>query len=195
MNYTTLQADAANYSHRTDLTAIMPTLIANAEAMLFRELTGLEFEVSEPGTVTGNAIALPTLFDSVSRLVVNDRTLDYSDGRADDLATVTTTPTFYTIENGQIFIMPPVDDGADYVLLYHARLEPLSSTVTTNWLLDNAPDLYLWATVSEVGRYTSDLALVSMANGMAGQLLDAVKAAGLRKKFPARGGLQIRPRR
>jgi len=62
MTYATLQTDVADYLHRDDLTAKMPTFVAQAEAMLFRELNLKNLETSVTGTTTDGLITLPTDF-------------------------------------------------------------------------------------------------------------------------------------
>jgi len=194
MTYATLKTDVIARSHRGDIASVVGTLIANAEAYLFRELQAVELEGEDTGTTTGSVIPLPAGFMAVQRLVIGGVTLGYENG-TQTTTSVTTYPLAYTVEEGAIRLIDPVADGTAYALHYSAKLEALSDTNTTNWLLDNAKDLYMAAAMAEVGRHTRNQNLVAENTALIPGLIESVRSFSQRKKFPVRGGLQIKPRR
>ena len=197
MNYTELKAEIASYLHRTDLTAKIPTFISLAESFLFRELHIKEMEISVDGVTVGGYAVLPTDFGSVSRLTVTyggaTRTLDYK-SIADASTEVTPTPGFYSLENGALRIAG-TSDGQAYTLFYIPSVQPLSDIVTTNWLLENAAELYLYASALEGAKHVRNVAEEQKLAGIVGASLDSVKRFTERRGQPATGSMQIRPRR
>lgn len=197
MTYATLKDDIAAELHRSDLTDKIPNFIARAESYLFRELQIKERQVSVTGTTTGGYAALPADYGSISKITVSyagsTRALDYNPSPS--VSTYTNVyPRYYTIENGQIKI-PNAADGQAYTLYYIPDLQPLSGTVATNWLLDNAYDLYLFASVLEGARYTQNQALIDPMTSAVALALDSVKRFAERRGQPAIGSLQIKVRR
>lgn len=197
MSYATLQADVATYLHRSDLTAVMPSLVALAEASLFRELQIKGEEVSVDGVTVGGYALLPADFGAVSKLAITyggvTRLLDYSNvpeaSTSIDLA-----PNKFRLENGKLRIYG-TSDGQAYTLYYLPTIAPLSDSNTTNWLLDNAADLYFYATALEGAKHIRDDGETQKLAAMVPPLLDSVRRLAERKGQPTSGGLQIKPRR
>lgn len=74
----------------------------------------------------------PELMD---RQVYSDLTGEYCDRK------------FYTIENQTIRFHPPVPENIEIELLYWKKIDALSDSNTTNWLLDAHPDYYLFGSL------------------------------------------------
>lgn len=195
MSYSTLQTDIASYLHRTDLTSVLPTLIARAESSLFRELTLRDQETSVAGVTVGGAIVLPVDFASVVRVTINysgsEIELDYAKEPQDYPGSV---PRSYAMESGALRIYPAVGDGYAYTLYYTAKIAPLTDLAPTNWLLENAPDLYLYASALEVAKWSQDMEQVEALSSFIPNLLDSVRRLSERKGLPSRGGLRIKVR-
>lgn len=197
MSYAQLQTDIADYLHRTDLTADIPTFISRAEAYMFRELQAKELQLSVSGTTTGGYAALPADFGSVSRVVIasdgRERSLDYQ-AVPDASTAIEAHPTKYCLEQNQLRIWN-AGDGQAYTLFYIPAFQALSVSNTTNWLLDNAKDLYLYASALEGARHIRNANEVASLTAMMPTLLDSVKSFAERRGQPASGSLQIKPRR
>lgn len=196
MTYATLQTDIAGYLHRTDLTASIPGFIALAEAYMLRELALREVETSVSGVTAGAVIALPADFASLVRLTVTYGGVEYDlDYSVQPMSHAGSVPQSYRIESNALRLFPEPTSGYTYTLYYRATIAPLSGTVTTNWLLTNAPDLYLYASCLEGAKNIRDAEQVATLSAQVGPLLDSVRRLSERKGQPARGGMQIKPRR
>jgi hypothetical protein len=197
MNYTTLQSEVASYLHRTDLAAKIPTFIELAEAYLFRELHIKEMQISVDGTTTAGYATLPTDFGSVSRVSVTyggiARSLDYI-ALADAPTATSGAPAYYSLENNKLRIWG-ASDGQAYTLYYIPAIQNLSGLVTTNWLLENAPELYLDASCLQGAKYTRNDAEVAKLTGNVALSIDSVKRFSERRGQPATGSMQIKVRR
>ena len=197
MNYAELQANVIAYLHNTSITSRVPTFIAIAEALLFRELDIKELQVSTVLTTTGEYADLPVDFGSLSKISVDSggvvTALDYYTA-PDVYVSPINTPAHYTFEQGRLRIIG-AGTGQQATLLYTPRIEPLSDTNTTNWLLDNAPDLYLYASALEGAKYVRDDQQAANLGALVPTLLEAVKRYAQRKGQPTTGSLQIKVRR
>lgn len=196
MTYTSLKAAIASYLHRTDLTDVIPSFVELAEAFLFRELHIKELQISVTGTSSGGYVTLPADFGSVSRITVTyagaERSLDYK-AQAESAIGTTPYPTHYALENNQLRIWGAGE--AAYTLYYIPKIENLSDSVATNWILENASELYLYASALEGAKHIRDNAEVQKLTAQVAQSLDSVKRFTERRGQPSTGSMQIRVRR
>jgi hypothetical protein len=197
MNYTELQTRIADYMHRTDLGAQIPTFIELAEAYLVRELQIKELQKSSTLTTVGEYAPLPSDFGTVSRVVMASGgwswNLDYSS--EPDMVTATNAqPTLYALETDQIRIMG-AGTGTQATLYYIPAIQPLSVSNTSNWITDNAADLYLYASCLEAAKYLRDDQQAAALAGLVAGALDNVKKYAERRGLPATGSMQIKARR
>ena len=195
MNYTELKTEVADYLHRTDLTDKIPTFIALAESSMFRELDVKALEVIATGVTVGEFAALPVDFDALTKLTVayggREITIDYKAGTEDEVCVI---PTGYTYEADQIRLWG-AGTGQAYTIYYKAKLQALSVSVATNWLIENAADLYLYASCLEGAKYLRDQGEIAVLAPMVSSLMSSVKSKMERRTFPASGSLRITPRR
>lgn len=193
MNYSELKAQIADSLHRSDLTAQIPGFIARAEALLFREISVKGLEIAVTGVTSGGSIALPSDCATVGRITTTyggkESPLDYDPAPAYNSGL----PLTYTLEAGALKL-DSATDGYAYTLYYTPTLAPLSDSNTTNWLLTNAQDLYLMASMVEAARWTEDEALEQRLFASLPAMIDSVRRLIDRTGQPARGGMQIKPR-
>jgi hypothetical protein len=195
MTYSELKTAIADFLHRTDLTTSIPKFIERAEAMLFREINVKDLRVSAAGTTTGEYATLPADFGEVVRVTATYAGTEYDlDYGSQAINYTVTAPMRYALENNKLRIFGSSTVQA-YTLYYTPKIAALSDTNTSNWLLENAPDLYLYASSLEAARYTRDSALEEKMNTLVMPLIDSIKRYTERKGQPTSGSLQIRPRR
>lgn len=197
MNYAELQTNLIAYLHSTAVTSRIPVFIALAESFMFRELDIKELQTSAVLTTTGEYAALPVDFGSLSRVTL-DRdgvvsTLDYQASPDAYTATISR-PSLYALEAGQLRVFG-AGTGQQVTLYYTPKIEPLSDTNTTNWLLENAPDLYLYTSALEGAKYLRDEVQASNLAQLVPTLLEAVRRFSQRRGQPSLGSLQIKVRR
>lgn len=65
-------------------------------------------------------------------------------------------PRAFTIEADAIRFGPSPDGPYSAVCLYYQKFPALSSSTTTNWLMTNKPDVYLYASLLESAIFTGD---------------------------------------
>ncbi len=162
-NYADLQASVASWAHRTDLTAVIPDFVAMAEARISRDLR-LRKQITS-GTLTcvagTQSVTLPTdwlEFENLSVEASPTRQLVYVPIEHLDAkypTSYTGIPAVFTIEGDAILLGPTPE--SNYVLdnIYYARF-PSIITNSTNWLMTNHPNIYLFATLIEAFLYTQN---------------------------------------
>lgn len=198
MTYSELLTAVASQVHRTDLEAKIPLFVQLAEGVLFRELSISELETSVSGTAT-ETIALPSDFGELNRLEMTygglKQTIDYTSPNGIEAMTEATgQPVRYTVQNNAIRLIPAPSGTLTYTLFYTPVVAPLSASNTSNWILANAPDLYLYSVCVEACRYMEDDAGVARYQNFTAVLLDSVRRKDERRKFSSAGAMQIKPR-
>jgi len=143
-----LREAVAAWLDRDDLNDRIPDFIRLAEARFRREIVRTEQEtiVSLPGT-------LPSDFDSARAVYLTDAPtialtqISPAELRGRYSGPGTGPPQVYAISAGQIIVGPPPNAAYAATLLYNRKIPALGSSVQTNWLLDDHPDLYLFGTL------------------------------------------------
>lgn len=195
MTYSDLKTAIADFLHRTDLATQIPSFIERAEAALFREINVKDLRVSTTGTTTGEYVTLPADFGEVVRLTTTYSGTEYDlDYGSQPIDYTMTAPKYFALENNKLRIFGS-STGQAYTLYYTPKVAALSESSTTNWLLTNAPDLYLYASSLEGARYMRDEQLEAKLGAMLEPLVDSIRRYTERKGQPTSGSLQIRPRR
>lgn len=183
--YTELLAEVESWSSRADVASEIPTFIRFAETRFNRDLRVRQMEVSADLTVTGGTreVALPADYLQMRRLYidgspvseleyVSPQTFWQSHGGSE-----TGNPKFFTIEGSNIVLAPNPDTAYTAKFLYYQRI-PALLTNETNWLLDEQPDLYLYASLVALAHRTRDDAYLSTVAKMYDEAMAATKKDG-----------------
>lgn len=163
--YTALKTSVADWLMRSDLTAVIPDLIALAEEdhnihlrtreMLVRAVT--DPEADEPyENLPGDFLELKAIqFNSDPVVVPKYVTPAWMRAYRRNSATESGTPRFYTIEGPQLlFERVPAD--VELEILYYQKIPALSDGNPTNWLLTAHPSVYLYGTLVQSAPYLKD---------------------------------------
>ena len=150
--YSTLQTAVANWLDRNDLTDRIPEFISLAEATFNRvlRLRAMETTVADATPSGSKEDALPSGY-------LQMREIHLSTTPVVSLAYITPEimyriragstsgkPNSYTIVGDNILFGPTPDGAYDYSMTYYKAFDALSDAAPTNWLITNAPDLYLY---------------------------------------------------
>ena len=155
--YAELQTAVANWLDRDDLTARIPEFITLAEARFNRllRLRSMESKYTA-NTVAGQRnLALPTSYIQMRNFQVNTNpltTLSYVTPEIYDRlwgGSTSGTPKFYTILANEVSFGPIPATVMQVEMLFYKKFDNLSVTTTTNSLLTDAPDVYLYGAMME----------------------------------------------
>lgn len=151
-DYSDLLMQVSEYTGRDDFGHVFPRLVSFAEIKMNRALRvgGMETSASLTTNSSGN-VALPTGFlemrevkDSAGRILdaVTPAAGDYIHGpyAGSTINWYVKGSTFYTVPYSE----------ATFSILYYTKITPLTAAATTNWLLTDAPMVYLYGVAAEV---------------------------------------------
>lgn len=165
LTLSTLKQSIANRLGRNSLSNLLGEFVSYGEARIYNGFRDLDVSVDplriRPmlATETTSLSALPDGFLSVDRLTVLD-----GSGRSPTLQYLTPQefsnlmpgcqPRYYTIADGVI----QVEGGQpkQFTLSYYKRFIPLAGDNDTNWLLQNAPQVYLYSALMEAYQHIRD---------------------------------------
>ena len=156
-NYSELNTAVANWLDRDDLTDRIPEFIALCEARFNRLLRIRAMEYKQTAsTVAGQRnLALPTGFIQMRNLQMNETPIvpmQYVTPEIYDRlygSTLTGTPQMYTIIADEIQLGPIPGSVLTIEMLFYKKFDALTAVATTNWMITNAPDVYLYGCLLE----------------------------------------------
>ena len=101
-------------------------------------------------------------------------------------------PRYYALAGAEIIFGPSPDDAYSVNMVYQRKLAPLTATNTTNWLLEQHPDLYLYGALveAEARGWSDDRA--AMINGKVEGIIAEINRAGNMKRTS--GGIRMNAR-
>ena len=155
--YAELQTAVANWLDRDDLTARIPEFITLAEARFNRvlRLRSMEAKYTANTVAAQRNLALPTGYIQMRNFQVNTEpltTLSYVTPEIYDRlwgGSTTGTPKFYTILANEVSFGPIPSTVQQVEMLFYKKFDNLSGSTTTNLLLTEAPDIYLYGSMLE----------------------------------------------
>ena len=196
--YAELKTAVADFLNRDDLTNTIDTFIDLAEVQLNRDVRHWKMEQRSEAEIDDQYLTLPTDWLETIRITVED-TVPYALNllSRDEIqdrrlrgANVTGKPVYYAHIAGELELYPTPDATYNIELLYTQKLEALSASNTSNWLLSEAPDLYLYAVLLETAIYLRDDERIAAYAGMYQSKLAALNASS--KKATVSGtGLKL----
>lgn len=200
--YSDLKTAVANWLNRSDLSAVIPDFISLAETHISRTQRAREMQASATANIDTQFFAVPADFlEVISFRIVDGQGNGYELIQAtpaqisEALATSTqpTIPRFFTLIGDQFQIWPLPDQQYVGTLVYSQRIPVLSDTNPTNWLLEQAPDIYLYGALMQAGPYLRDTEALTMWKALFDQALEDLRVADkpvvgpLRTDVPVRG--------
>ncbi len=150
----------SGYLHRTDLTAKIPDFIKLAESKINRKLRLLlgETESILTATIGSRLMAVPTRFGSPIELwdTTNEPRTEMLYMQPDLLPVTTTNGAseYYTVDGSFIATENPADVAYTYTLRYQTKFN--LETTSTNTILDNYPDIYVYGALLASIPFTRD---------------------------------------
>tara|TARA_R100001530_G_scaffold126410_1_gene95248 strand:- start:360 stop:986 length:627 start_codon:yes stop_codon:yes gene_type:complete len=155
--YAELQTAVANWLDRDDLTARIPEFITLAEARFNRilRLRSMEAKYTANTVAAQRNLALPTGYIQMRNFQVNTTpltTLSYVTPEIYDRlwgGSTSGIPKFYTILANEVSFGPIPATVQEVEMLFYKKFDNLSVTNTTNLLLSEAPDIYLYGAMLE----------------------------------------------
>jgi len=202
-DYDELKAGIADFLNRDDLTAVIPSFIRLAESRIDRDLRHWKQERRTEVTVDAQYNdVLPSDFLRPIRLqLLSGSTGELSPmstaqmlQRRGDSSDLPGRPTAYGLTAGDLEVFPTPSEAQDVSLLYYGRIAALSASNSVNWLLTEAPDVYLYGALVHTAPYLKDDARIQIWEALFKLGLDTLNRTSDDAKYGG-SGLKMRTRR
>ena len=187
--YAELQAAAANWLVRADLTARVPEFIDLAEARLNRVLRArlAETEAALSATVGVRTIPLPAGFAEPLALWLvsagERRPLRFVEPGLMRVSGVAGRPCAWGVDGGTLAFDRPCDLAYGVILRMLTKFA-LSDAAPTNGLLTDYPDAYLFATLCEAAPFLRDADLAGAYEARLERAIAEINAKDARARAP-----------
>lgn len=194
-NYATLQTAIADFLNRDDLASVIPTFIRLAESRIDRDLRHWRMEKRSLADLDAQYSAIPADLLQPIRIQILD-------GATGEISPVSTAqmlqmrgdredqagrPVHYALTSGGLELFPTPDGTYSTSLVYYARVPALSVSNTTNWLLTEAPDVYLYGALVHTAPYLKDDARIQVWEALFAQGVDRLNASSDGAKYGGTG--------
>jgi len=164
--FTTLKSAIADFLNRDDLTSAIENFIALSEAQINRDIRHWKMETRASGqqSASDEYSQVPANWMETIRFHITDNGTSplelisraaMADKRASNNDAIGT-PTHYTHADGQFQFYPTPSSEINTELLYYAKTTALSSSNADNWLLLEAPDVYLYGALLHSAPYLGE---------------------------------------
>jgi hypothetical protein len=160
--YDGLRQEIADYLTRDDLTAKIPTFVTLAEKQIKRRLRRTKSRITVQ--FHGASFQIPDTIAEITsvRLVTSQPSQDlpFTIGTPEMIAEhraaygiVAGRPRFGAVVGKELLLSPAADQTYDAELIVYPSMTSLSSSVQTNTVLTEAPDVYLFGALMEAEPY------------------------------------------
>lgn len=163
-SYTTLRDSLARWIHKADALTQIPDFIALAESRITADLmTVRPMWQRSRSTLSSGASTLATPDDCMSfigaALVLTGELVELPVVSITSVQWATTTtgrPSCCAVGGEALYFSPPANQDYTVELIYHRRLPAIGDSVSSNWVLEQAPQLYLYGALIESVGFTGD---------------------------------------
>ena len=193
--YDELKTAIADFLNRDDLTSVIPTFIALAEAQLDRDIRHWRQEKRVTTTLNEQYENLPSDFLELVSLTVDGNirlelisTAEMQVKKA--VSTAAGRPRYFRMTAGQIEFYPLPDTSYSMSMEYFAKTPALSASASDNWILVHAADAYLYGALLHAAPYLKDDARVQVWSALYLAAIEALKKQSEAAKFS--GPLKMR---
>lgn len=198
--YSELTTELDAWLNRSDLSARVPTFVKLFESRMNRILRVPQMETvaTQPTTASIASYALPTDCLSVREVYLDEdddsvlAAMSPSHLRSTYAEDAEGEPEAYAI-TGETLVLGPVPSGTYTLAIdYYKAIPALSTGNTTNWLLTDYPDAYLWGALTMAEAYLKDDARTEVWKSAWDECMAEILKDAIRRRTPA-APLHMRP--
>lgn len=194
--YAELQASIASFLNRDDLTSVIPDFITLAEAEFNRRIRHWRMEARTTLTIDDQYVDIPADWLETIKLSISTaegphevELISHADmaqlrGESKDIADV---PKYYAMSAGQFEFWPTPSDSTTGSLLYSTTIEALSDSNTSNWVLAQYPDAYLYSALIHSAPYLQEDARLAVWSAFSKNAIDGINADSAKAKYSGSG--------
>ena len=189
--YDELKTSIGNWLNRDDLAAVIPDFIMLAEHQMERAVRHYQMIERSSGDLDSQYSAVPADWLETIRFSITDNTTskveqttasDLMDMRASGLNRAGQ-PKFYANLGNTFELYPTPDQTYAIELLYYQRIPALSASQTSNWLLSEAPDGYLYGSLLQAAPYLGEDERVAVWSNLYSTAISSLNAASEKARY------------
>lgn len=182
--FSALQTTIGSTLNRADLTSAIPDWITLAEAEMRRRLRTRRATGRSTATLTSEYIAVPTDFGGPRAIVLTGTDpkalLEYAEPSKmlevqQGSFTGTGQPKWYSVVGENLQFLPVPDGSYAIEMTYWKSLAALSVSNTSNWMLTDNPDAYLYGALLHSAPYLMDDDRIAMWGDLFVKIMDDIK--------------------
>lgn len=181
-NYTELKSTIADWLNRDDLTSVIPTFISLAEHQMERSVRHYKMIVRKSALLDTQYTTLPNDWIETIRVHLTSGdthrlelvSLDDMVELREKSGNTAGRPRYYAHIGEALEAYPTPDSTYDMELMYYQKINPLNSSTTSNWLLDIAPDAYLYGSLLAAAPYLAEDNRIEVWGGLYSSAIQAL---------------------
>jgi hypothetical protein len=201
MNYSELKTNIANYLNRSDLTGQLDMFIDNVEGELNRRVRTKEMIKRATATADAQYLSLPTdWLEGINVEIASNnfsplfqQSVESLDVYRKSINNATGQPVYYAFVDSTIELAPTPDSSYTLQLTYYSKVDALSDSNTSNFVLANHPDVYLYGALKHASIYLMEDDRVAMFSALFEKALEEIKMEQEKAEF-GKGSLMQRRR-
>lgn len=183
--YAELQTAIGDWLNRADLDQKIPDFIRLAESTLNDVFRSADMVASATQAITSGRATLPADALEIAYVQVastEDEPLEQITPQQLTMLRRTRTrdaanPRFFAVIGRELVVTPSPSGSVSLDIDYYQRIPALTSSNTTNWLLDDAPHMYLYTSLLHATPFLMDDARYAVFNNtVSQQVMAAVKS-------------------
>lgn len=166
--YAELQDAVTVWLNKPDVEQSVTSLISLTEADLNRRLRHWKMTKRSVAEIDSQYSVLPSDYlETIRFSIVGDKTtaldlISHNDLLDRKHGMTSGRPQYYAVTGEQFEFLPAPDATYNAELVYFAELETLSDENTSNWLLSDAPDVYLYGTLAHSAPFLGEDARIQV---------------------------------
>jgi hypothetical protein len=200
-DYASLQTAMGKWLNRSDLATMLPVFIQQCESGLRRIIkTKHKALISTTVSAGDGSVALPTDLIAVESVAISDpvrfqgelNVTTYADLLDDRrMHVVAGCPQTCAVVNEALYLSPLADGVYTLVVQVEGPFVPLSDSATTNWILDDYPDVYLYGSLMHSSPYIKDDERVALWQSFYERAKAELELAAERSQWPASPTMKV----
>lgn len=180
MNRSELLNAVSDWLHRADLDTSAATFLQLAESRLNRDLLLSRYATTTTLTIpaAASSVDLPADYREGRSLTSSDgEWTQVSPERLGQRVAAGSSAKEWAVYSGALHIPFAAEEDITLELAYWQRIPALTELVTTNWLIETHPDVYLWPALELAAVYTANQAVAVAYGARAAAAIEAVRRA------------------
>jgi tetrahydromethanopterin S-methyltransferase subunit F len=199
--YQELKDQIINFVNKPDIDQTVDTFIDLTEAEMSRRLRHWRMERRSTAILSSQYVPLPSDFIEPVRLSITsgdtyvleaESQAQLIDRRA-EAGNTTGLPRYYAIIDGTIEVFPTPDSDYTLEMVYVSKIQALTSSNTTNWVLDYFPDAYLYGSLMHTAPFLEEDQRLTVWSSLFEKVVESINQENANAKFGG-AGLRVKIR-